>query len=50
MARLSDEFISQLKSANDIVDLFRTYADVKKHGRIYTCCCPFHSEKTPSCT
>ena len=50
MPRLSDEFISQLKSANDIVDLFRTYADVKKHGRIYTCCCPFHSEKTPSCT
>ena len=50
MARLPDEFISQLKSANDIVDMFRTYADVKKRGRIYVCCCPFHSEKTPSCT
>ncbi len=50
MARLPDEFISQLKSANDIVDMFRTYADLKKRGRIYVCCCPFHSEKTPSCT
>ena len=50
MARLPEEFISQIKSANDIVDMFRTYADVKKRGRIYVCCCPFHSEKTPSCT
>ncbi|MBR1530065.1 MAG: DNA primase [Oscillospiraceae bacterium] len=50
MARLSEEFISQVKAANDIVDLFRIYADVKKRGRIYVCCCPFHSEKTPSCT
>ena len=50
MARLPDEFISQLKSANDIVEMFRTYADLKKRGRTYVCCCPFHSEKTPSCT
>jgi len=50
MARLPEEFISQIKTANDIVDLFRAYADVKKRGRIYVCCCPFHSEKTPSCT
>ncbi len=50
MARLPEEFISQVKAANDIVDLFRAYADVQKRGRIYVCCCPFHSEKTPSCT
>lgn len=50
MARLPDEFIQRLREANDIVELFRSYADVKKRGRTYVCCCPFHSEKTPSCT
>lgn len=50
MAKLPEEFISQLKSANDIVDLFSTYADLKKRGRVYVCCCPFHAEKTASCT
>ncbi|MDE6657287.1 MAG: DNA primase, partial [Oscillospiraceae bacterium] len=50
MARLPEEFISQLKQANSIVDLFSAYADLKKRGRVYVCCCPFHAEKTPSCT
>ena len=50
MAKLPEEFIQQLRDANDIVELFRSYADVKKRGRTYVCCCPFHSEKTPSCT
>ena len=50
MARLPDEFIQRLRDANDIVDMFRSYADVKKRGRTFVCCCPFHSEKTPSCT
>ena len=49
MASIPEEFIEQVKFANDIVDLFRLYADVKKSGRIYLCCCPFHAEKTPSC-
>ncbi|MBQ4465883.1 MAG: DNA primase [Oscillospiraceae bacterium] len=47
---MPEEFIQQLRDANDIVELFRSYADVKKRGRTYVCCCPFHSEKTPSCT
>ena len=50
MARLPDEFLQRLRDANDIVDMFRSYADVKKRGRTFVCCCPFHSEKTPSCT
>jgi len=50
MAKLPEEFLTRLKSANDIVDMFRLYANVKKRGRIYVCCCPFHAEKTPSCT
>ncbi|MBQ8927976.1 MAG: DNA primase [Oscillospiraceae bacterium] len=50
MPLFPEEFISRLRERNDIVDLFRMYADVKKRGRTYVCCCPFHSEKTPSCT
>lgn len=50
MAKLPEDFISQLKQANSIVDLFRAYAELKKQGRNYVCCCPFHAEKTPSCT
>ena len=50
MARLPDEFLQRLRDANDIVEMFRSYADVKKRGRTFVCCCPFHSEKTPSCT
>ncbi|MDE5737084.1 MAG: DNA primase [Oscillospiraceae bacterium] len=50
MGRLPEEFISQLKQETSIVDLFSTYADLKKRGRVYVCCCPFHAEKTPSCT
>ncbi len=50
MPRLPDEFIRRIRESTDIVALFRTYADVKKRGRTYVCCCPFHSEKTPSCT
>ena len=50
MPLFPEEFISRLRERNDIVELFRMYADVKKRGRTYVCCCPFHSEKTPSCT
>lgn len=50
MARLPEEYLKRLQDATNIVDLFSTYANVKKRGRTYVCCCPFHSEKTPSCT
>ena len=50
MDKLPDLFLQQLRDANDITDMFRSYTDVKRRGRTYVCCCPFHSEKTPSCT
>jgi len=43
------DFMQKLHDANDIVELFKTYTTVKKSGRLYMCCCPFHTEKTPSC-
>ncbi len=47
---LSDEFIYRLREANDIVSAFGMYVNLKKRGRTHVCNCPFHSEKTPSCT
>ncbi|MDO5560132.1 MAG: DNA primase [Oscillospiraceae bacterium] len=46
----SDDFIYQLRLGNPIEDLFSSYVSLKRRGTTYTCLCPFHSEKTPSCT
>ncbi len=48
--RFPDDFLLQLRQASDIVSLFRTYTEIKRRGRTYVCNCPFHSERTPSCT
>lgn len=37
-----------IKSKIDIVDYLSGYISVKKAGRNFKACCPFHSEKTPS--
>lgn len=37
-----------IKSKIDIVDYISGYISVKKAGRNFKACCPFHSEKTPS--
>lgn len=47
---LSEEFIYRLREANDITSAFGMYVTLKKRGRTHVCNCPFHSEKTPSCT
>ncbi|MBE6850778.1 MAG: DNA primase [Ruminococcus sp.] len=47
---LSEDFIYRLREANDITSAFGMYVNLKKRGRTHVCNCPFHSEKTPSCT
>ena len=47
---LSEDFIYRLRESNDIVSAFGMYVTLKKRGRTHVCNCPFHSEKTPSCT
>jgi DNA primase len=42
------DFISQLLSRVDIVDVIDKHVKLKKAGQNYSACCPFHSEKTPS--
>jgi len=43
-------FIDDLLTRIDIVDVIHPRVPLKKAGRDYTACCPFHNEKTPSFT
>ncbi len=42
------DFIEQLLARTDIVQVINQRVPLKKAGRNYVACCPFHSEKTPS--
>ena len=44
----SDDFIDKLRTQADIVAIISEYVPLKKKGRNYWGCCPFHQEKTPS--
>ena len=47
--RLSEDFLRDVKDNNDIISVAGSYVQLKRTGNTYSCCCPFHSEKTPSC-
>ncbi|WNC16890.1 DNA primase [Brevibacillus brevis] len=44
----SEEFVSQVRAAVDIVDVVGEYVQLRKSGRAFLGLCPFHSEKSPS--
>lgn len=46
---LPNEFIEQVRDANEIASVASSYISLKRAGRDNVCLCPFHSEKTPSC-
>jgi len=46
----NDEFLYALRNANPIETVMGSYVNLIRRGRNYVCSCPFHSEKTPSCT
>lgn len=48
--RIPRDFIDDLIARNDIVDIVDSRVKLKKAGRNYQACCPFHNEKTPSFT
>ena len=48
MPRYSDSLISEVFSANDIVEYVSKYVTLQKRGNDYSGLCPFHNEKTPS--
>jgi len=43
-----DDFIDQIRSQTDIVEVIGQYVGLKKRGRNWFGLCPFHSERTPS--
>ena len=47
---ISEDFIERLKQYNDMQSTMSSYVNLKRKGSGYVCLCPFHSEKTPSCT
>ena len=48
--RIPQQFIDDLIDRVDIVEVIDARVPLKKAGREYTACCPFHNEKTPSFT
>ena len=48
MARIPQSFIDELISRVDIVEVIDKRVPLKKQGREFVACCPFHNEKTPS--
>jgi DNA primase len=48
--RIPQTFIDDLLTRTDIIDVIDARVPLKKAGREYKACCPFHNEKTPSFT
>ena len=50
MGLIPASFIDELMRRTDIVEVINSRVPLKKAGREYKACCPFHGEKTPSFT
>ena len=48
--RIPQSFIDELTARLDIVEVIDGYVALRKAGREYIACCPFHDERTPSFT
>jgi DNA primase len=47
---IPESFIEELLGRVDIVELIERHVPLKRSGREFQACCPFHDEKTPSFT
>lgn len=48
--RIPRSFIDDILTRVDVVEIINARVPLKKKGREYSACCPFHNEKTPSFT
>jgi DNA primase len=48
MSHIPREFIDQLIARSDLIDIIQERVSLKKAGKNFVACCPFHQEKTPS--
>ena len=46
--RIPQPFLDEIVARSDIVEIIGARVALKKSGREYKACCPFHNEKTPS--
>ena len=46
--RYDERIIDQVQMANDIVEIIGQNLPLKRAGRNFKACCPFHQEKSPS--
>jgi len=49
-SRIPQAFIDEVVTRTDIVELIDNHISLKKKGKEYAACCPFHNEKTASFT
>lgn len=49
-SRIPQNFIDEVITRTDIVELIDNHVPLKKKGKEYAACCPFHNEKTASFT
>lgn len=50
MSRIPESFVDDLLSRVDIVSVIDHRVKLRRTGKNYSACCPFHQEKTPSFT
>ena len=50
MSRIPQNFLDDLLNRLDIVEVVDQRVKLKRSGKNYSACCPFHDEKTPSFT
>ncbi len=50
MGRIPDTFIDELIARSDIAEVIGSRVPLKRAGREFSACCPFHDEKSPSFT
>ena len=48
MPLIPEQMIDEVQGRADIVELIGRYVPLKRAGRHFKACCPFHQEKTPS--
>ncbi len=48
--RIPERFVDELLARSDIVELIQERVPLRRAGRDWTACCPFHDERTPSFT
>ena len=46
--RIPQPFIDEVVARSDVVEVIGARVGLKKSGREYKACCPFHAEKSPS--